>query len=266
MINTELMSEQIIDESNFNGKIAIILGSGLSVISEKIEKSATIPYSSIPNYPKTTVEGHSGEFVTGELNGRNIIVAKGRMHYYEGYSFDEVTIPIRVLSKLGIKYLIITNSAGSLKIHNPPGSFMIADGHMDFTFRNYLGDPKVNSHSIFHDSELIRIAVEASKSLKLNTCLGCYCWTLGPSYETPAEIQDMKRLGGGAVGMSTVPEIIASAEWGIKTLTISCLTNYAAGFTSTPLTHKEVVSKANKFDKKFSELLEKIILKISELN
>ena len=98
MINTDLMLEKIVDETNFDGKIAIILGSGLSIISDKIEKSTTIPYSSIPNYPKTTIEGHSGEFVSGELNGVNIIVAKGRMHYYEGYSFDQVTIPVRLLS------------------------------------------------------------------------------------------------------------------------------------------------------------------------
>ena len=188
------------------------------------------------------------------------------MHYYEGHSFDSVTAPIRVLSKLGIKYLIITNSAGSLKIENPPGNFMIADSHMDFTFRENAKDPLINSSSIFHDHELIAIAKSSSNDLKLNTFTGCYCWTLGPSYETPAEIQDMARLGGRAVGMSTVPEIKTSAELGIKTLTISCLTNYAAGISTMPLTHDEVVSNAGKFDKEFSELLEKVILKISKLS
>ena len=158
MINTQPIAEIIIDKSNFNGKIAVILGSGLSRISDKIVKKTTIPYSSIPNYPITNIEGHQGEFVIGELNGASIIVAKGRMHYYEGYSFDSVTAPIRVLSKLGIKYLIITNSAGSLKIENPPGNFMIADSHMDFTFRENAKDPLINSSSIFHDHELIAIA------------------------------------------------------------------------------------------------------------
>ena len=266
MINTQLIAEKIIDKSNFNGKIAVILGSGLSRISDKIVKKTTIPYSSIPNYPLTNIEGHAGEFVIGELNGANIIVAKGRMHYYEGHSFDLVTAPIRALSKLGIKNLIITNSAGSLKIENPPGNFMIADSHMDFTFRENAKDPVINSSSIFHDHELIAIAKSASNDLKLNTFTGCYCWTLGPSYETPAEIQDMARLGGGAVGMSTVPEIKTSAQLGIKTLTISCLTNYAAGISTIPLSHDEVVSNAGKFDKEFSELLKKIILKISKLS
>ena len=116
------------------------------------------------------------------------------------------------------------------------------------------------------EKELIAIAKSSSNDLKLNTCTGCYCWPLGPSYETPAEIQDMARLGGGAVGMSTVPEIKTSAEIGIKTLTISCLTNYAAGISTMPLTHDEVVSNAGKFDKEFSELLEKVILKISKLS
>lgn len=266
MVNTQRIAEKIIDKSNFNGKIAIILGSGLGRISEKIIKKTTIPYSSIPNYPITNIKGHAGEFVIGELNGATIIAAKGRMHYYEGHSFDLVTAPIRVLSKLGIKYLIITNSAGSLKIENPPGNFMIADSHMDFTFRENAIDPMINSDSIFHNHRLIAIVKSASNDLKLNTCIGCYCWTLGPSYETPAEIQDMARLGGSAVGMSTVPEIKTSAELGIKTLTISCLTNYTAGISTTPLTHDEVVSNAGKFDQEFSELLEKVILKISKLS
>jgi len=266
MINTQRIAEIIIDKSNFNGKIAVILGSGLSRISDKIIKKTTIPYSSIPNYPITNIKGHAGEFVIGELNGTSIIVAKGRMHYYEGYSLDLVTAPIRVLSKLGVKYLIITNSAGSLKIENPPGNFMIADSHMDFTFRENAKDPMIYYDSIFHDHGLIAIAKSVSNDLKLNTCTGCYCWTLGPSYETPAEIQDMARLGGGAVGMSTVPEIKTSAELGLKALTISCLTNYAAGISTTPLTHDEVVSNAGKFDKEFSELLEKVILEISKLS
>ncbi len=260
------MFEKIIDLSHFDGEIAVILGSGLSAISDKIIKKTTIPYSSIPNYPKTNIEGHAGEFVVGELKGARIIVAKGRMHYYEGYSFEVITTPIKLLSKLGVKYLIITNSAGSLKVDNPPGHFMIADSHMDFTFRHDPQDPSINSHSVFHDKELINIAKSSSKKLNINTCEGCYCWTLGPSYETPAEIQDMARLGGGAVGMSTVPEIISSAEFGIRTLTLSCLTNYAAGISPAPLTHDEVVLNAKKFDSQFSALLEKIIIKIAKLN
>ena len=266
MINIDSIVEKIIDSSDFNGKIAIILGSGLKAISNKIINVNTIPYSSIPNYPTTTIEGHVGEFVIGELNGTNIIVAKGRMHYYEGYSIEQVTTPINLLSKLGVKYLIITNSAGSLQVDNPPGHFMIANGHMDFTFRNGPHDPRINSDQMFHDKELIDIAKSASRNLNLNTCVGYYCWTLGPSYETPAEIQDMARLGGGAVGMSTVPEIVAAGEFGIKSLTISCLTNYAAGISATPLTHEEVVSNANKFDSQFSALLEQVVLKISELS
>ena len=266
MTNIDSMVEKITDLSDFDGKIAIILGSGLSAISDKIIKKHTIPYSSIPYYPKTNIEGHAGEFVIGELNGASIIVAKGRMHYYEGYSIELVTTPIKLLSKLGVKYIIITNSAGSLRSENHPGHFMIADGHMDFTFRRDSKDPRINSDLIFHDNELIDIAKSASKNLNLNTCVGCYCWTLGPSYETPAEIQDMARLGGSAVGMSTVPEIISAAKSGIKSLTISCLTNYAAGISATPLTHEEVVSNANRFDSQFSALLEQVILKISELS
>lgn len=262
MINFDLMVEKIFDESKFDGQIGVILGSGLGKITSTIKNSELIPYISIPHYPQTTVEGHPGELVLGTIHDFDILIAKGRFHYYEGYSFEEITIPIQLFSRLGIKYLIITNSAGSMNLNHPPGNFMVADSHMDCTFRRGPSDPEIRSHSIFHNPSLIQIAQSSAEKLELEINTGTYCWTLGPSYETPAEIENMLDLGGDAVGMSTVPEIVTAAKLGIKTLTLSCLTNYAAGIAKSPLSHQEVVTNAKKFDKNFSNLIIEIIKRI----
>ncbi|MEE3302144.1 MAG: purine-nucleoside phosphorylase [Candidatus Neomarinimicrobiota bacterium] len=264
MINFDLMTEKIIDESRFSGKIAVVLGSGLGKITSQLKHSISIPYLSIPHYPQTTVKGHPGELVIGSIDNCSVLIAKGRFHYYEGYSFEEITIPIHLFSRLGIKYLVITNSAGSMNMDLPPGNFMIADSHMDCTYRNDSNDPKIYSQTNFHDQELIKIAQLSLQKLELKMNTGTYCWTLGPSYETPAEIKNMQRMGGDAVGMSTVPEIITATELGIKTLTLSCLTNFAAGISKTPLSHEEVVTNAKKFDKDFSNLVIEIIKEISK--
>jgi len=262
VINFDLMVEKIFDESKFDGQIGVILGSGLGKITSTIKNSELIPYISIPHYPQTTVEGHPGELVLGTIHDFDILIAKGRFHYYEGYSFEEITIPIQLFSRLGIKYLIITNSAGSMNLNHPPGNFMVADSHMDCTFRRGPSDPEIRSHSIFHNPSLIQIAQSSAEKLELEINTGTYCWTLGPSYETPAEIENMLDLGGDAVGMSTVPEIVTAAKLGIKTLTLSCLTNYAAGIAKSPLSHQEVVTNAKKFDKNFSNLIIEIIKRI----
>ena len=186
------------------------------------------------------MEGHTGELAIGSMNGVELIAAKGRFHYYEGYSFQEITIPIHLFSKLGVDHLIITNSSGSMNKNCAPGSLMAISGHMDCTYRHSADDPKLYSGEPFHDQALIQLAIASAEKLGFELATGNYCWTLGPSYETPAEISDMQRMGGDAVGMSTVPEIISAAELGMKILTISCLTNYAAGISNHPLTHEAV--------------------------
>ena len=151
-----------------------------------------------------------------------------------------------------------------MNLNQPPGNFMVADSHMDCTFRSDSNDPEIRSHSIFHNPSLIQLAKSSAKKLKQEINTGTYCWTLGPCYETPAEIENMRDLGGDAVGMSTVPEIVTAAKLGIKTLTLSCLTNYAAGIARSPLSHQEVVTNARKFDKNFSDLIIEIIKKIDQ--
>ena len=259
MINIDLMAEHVFDQSDFNGRIAVILGSGLGGFAEGLEEQKVIPYKEIPSYPHSTVEGHTGELVIGSMNGVELIAAKGRFHYYEGYSFQEITIPIHLFSKLGVDHLIITNSSGSMNKNCAPGSLMAISGHMDCTYRHSADDPKLYSGEPFHDQALIQLAIASAEKLGFELATGNYCWTLGPSYETPAEISDMQRMGGDAVGMSTVPEIISAAELGMKILTISCLTNYAAGISNHPLTHEEVVKTAKKTGEQFTGFLKKII-------
>ena len=263
MINTDLMAEHVFDHSTFNGRVAVILGSGLGGFAEGLIEQKVIPYQEIPSYPHSTVEGHTGELVIGSMNGVELIAAKGRFHYYEGYSFQEITIPIHMFSKLGVDHLIITNSSGSMNKNYPPGSLMAITGHMDCTYRHSADDPKLYSGRPFYDQGLIQLAKASAEKLGFELATGNYCWTLGPSYETPAEIADMQRMGGNAVGMSTVPEIISAAELGMRILTVSCLTNYAAGISPHPLTHEEVVKTAKKTGERFTGLLKKII---SELN
>ena len=259
MINIDLMAEHVFDQSDFNGRIAVILGSGLGGFAEGLEEQKVIPYKEIPSYPHSTVEGHTGELVIGSMNGVELIAAKGRFHYYEGYSFQEITIPIHLFSKLGVDHLIITNSSGSMNKNCAPGSLMAITGHMDCTYRHSADDPKLYSGEPFHDQALIQLAIASAEKLGFELATGNYCWTLGPSYETPAEISDMQRMGGDAVGMSTVPEIISAAELGMKILTISCLTNYAAGISNHPLTHEEVVKTAKKTGEQFTGFIKKII-------
>jgi len=259
MINYELMAERVFDLTQFNGKIAVILGSGLGGFSNNLKNQCTIPYNDIPGYPLSTVEGHEGELVLGTLDKQELLIAKGRFHYYEGYSFQEITIPIHLFSKLGIDHLIITNSSGSMNKNFLPGSLMVVKGHMDCTYRHSPDRPKLYSGLPYHDSQLIDLALASGKEMGIKLELGNYCWTLGPSYETPAEIIDMKNFGGDAVGMSTVPEIISAAELNMRVLTISCLTNYAAGITKKSLSHEEVMETAKKSSKEFSQLLKKIL-------
>ncbi len=263
MINIDLMAEHVLDETRFSGRIAVVLGSGLGGFADGLEDQSIIPYEEIPGYPKSTVEGHSGELVMGRLNGVELIAAKGRFHYYEGYDFDTITIPIQLFSKLGVDHLIITNSSGSMRKNCPPGTLMAITGHMDCTYRHSAGDPKLFIGRPYHDEGLIDLAQTSAKDLGFELAVGNYCWTLGPAYETPAEIEDMQRMGGDAVGMSTVPEIIAAGELGMNILTISCLTNYAAGISPHTLTHDEVMETAKQTGQRFAGLLKAIISKLN---
>ncbi|MCH7939957.1 MAG: purine-nucleoside phosphorylase [Candidatus Marinimicrobia bacterium] len=243
-------------------RVAIILGSGLSEFAENLSNRTIIPYDRIPHYPKLTVPGHVGELVFGYLNQTPVLVARGRFHYYEGYSLETVALPVRLLARVGVKALVITNAAGCVRRDWQVGDLMLITGHLDYTFIDNADDPQIISGEPYHSDELAAIAREAASTEGITLREGVYSWSLGPTFETPAEIRDIRRLGGAAVGMSTVPEIRAAADEGLQVLGLSCLTNYAAGILDQPLNHEEVLETGQRVKHTFARLLMAIIVKI----
>lgn len=248
---------------------AIILGSGLGELAEKIDNAKSIPYSMIPGFPVSTVQGHDGKLIFGELDGIEVMVMSGRFHFYEGYDSKEVTFPIRVMKALGIKNLIVTNAAGGVNKDYKPGDFMIINDHINFGFNNPLIGKNYESlgerfpdMSYAYDRELIDIAKKAAESLSMDVKEGVYFYNLGPTYETPAEVRMISTLGGDSVGMSTVPEVIVAVHSGIRVLGISCITNMAAGILDQPLNHEEVVETGDRVKTEFEAFVRKIVSEI----
>ena len=253
------MKQFIIDRTDIRASIAVVLGSGMGGFCDQMDNVMLIPYKEIPDYPESTVRGHAGELAIGSLHNIPLLAAKGRFHYYEGYNMQPITLPVKLFHSLGIKSLIITNAAGSLKAALRPGSLMIIDSHIDCTFRASVTEPKEYSGTPFHDPVYIKLAVKSADRNDLSITKGTYCWTLGPSYETPAEVSYIRSLGGDAVGMSTVPEIQAAAELGMKVLGISTITNYAAGIIGEPLSHDDVIKVSAQVEDDFTNFLTEII-------
>lgn len=246
--------------------IGIILGSGLGGLADLIENPISIDYKDIPNFPVSTVEGHVGCLIIGELAGKNIIAMQGRFHFYEGYSLNQVTFPIRVLADLGIKNLIVTNAAGGVNKSFTPGDLMIIKDHINFTGANPLIGPNLDSKgprfldmTAAYNKGLIKLAEDVGKKLNIDLKKGTYMWLTGPTYETPAEVNLASILGADAVGMSTVPEVIVANHESIDVLGISCITNMAAGILDQPLRHDEVVETSLKASNKFEKLILEII-------
>lgn len=246
--------------------IGVILGSGLGDLADKITNSIIIRYEDIPNFPKSTVKGHKGQFVIGNFMGKRVIMMQGRFHYYEGYKMDLVTLPVYIMKGLGVSSLIVTNAAGGVNTSFEPGDLMIIKDSINLSFDNPLfGENDENIGPRFPDmlgsysSRLINTAEKAGKKLNIKLWKGVYLMTTGPCYETPAEIKMMRFMGADAVGMSTVPEVIAAKYLNIDTLGISCITNMAAGILADPLNHEEVIETTNKVKDKFTSLIENII-------
>lgn len=247
-------------------EIGLILGSGLGVLAEEIEQKTIIPYETIPHFPVSTVEGHAGNLVIGMLEGKQVAAMQGRFHYYEGYSLDEVTLPVRVMKEIGVKTLIITNAAGGINEHFSPGDLMLICDHINLTGTNPLigqNDEALcvrfpdMSHA--YSDRLRTLAKQVAEKLNMPLQEGVYVGNSGPSYETPAEIRMMRFLGGDAVGMSTVPEVIVARHAGLEVLGISCISNMAAGILDEPLSHEEVIETTEKVKEKFTRLLKNII-------
>lgn len=246
--------------------IAIVLGSGLGSLSDSISDKVEIPYAEIPNFPSTTVPGHEGKLISGELSGRKIIAMKGRFHYYEGWNMDEVVLPLRIFKLLGVDKLILTNAAGGINTQFRPGDLMLIKDHIGFFADNPLRGtnipefgPRFPDMSQVYDRELIDISTECAFSNHIEIRRGIYAYVKGPSFETPAEIRALRSFGADAVGMSTVPEAITARHMGMKVLGISCITNMAAGVLEQSLNHEEVIETGKKAGAKFSKLVSEIV-------
>lgn len=247
-------------------KIGLILGSGLGVLADEIESPVKIPYNEIPDFPVSTVEGHAGKLVFGSLNGVEVVAMQGRFHYYEGYSFDKVTFPVRVMKELGVENLIVTNAAGGVNESFSPGDLMIISDHINFMGTNPLIGPNDNRLGVrFPDmsnaytKELREAAKQIASGLQIDIKEGVYFGLTGPVYETPAEIRMIRTLGGDAVGMSTVPEVIVARHAGLKVLGVSCITNMAAGILNQPLSHDEVIETTEKVKANFLLYIKEIV-------
>ena len=239
-------------------QFSVVLGSGLSSITDDLTNTKIIPFSSIPDYPKITVSGHKGEFVFGYLAGIPILCARGRFHFYEGLSLSDVTVPIRLFSSLNIPNLIITNSAGCVNLNWNIGDIMLIVGHLDFTFRN--GNPKIDCDKKIYKENNYQISRNVAKKLGLKLREGVYTWTLGPTYETPSEIKMIRNYGGDAVGMSTLPEIVEAGNQNLNMWGFTCFTNMAAGMEKGSLTHNEVLMNAEKSKEYFKEFISELII------
>lgn len=244
----------------------IILGSGLGSLGEEIEDAVRIKYSDIPNFPTSTVKGHKGQLVVGKLKGKNVIAMQGRFHYYEGYSLEETTFPVRIFKELGVENLIVTNAAGGVNEDFESGNLMLITEHINFSFDNPLIGknfdelgPRFPDMSSAYSDELISKALIASQNLKIKLQEGTYMFMSGPSYETPSEIRMARFLGADAVGMSTVPEVIAAKHGAMNVLGISCITNMGAGILNQPLNHEEVIQTSEMVKEKFIALVKEII-------
>lgn len=249
--------------------IGVILGSGLGDYAEALEDAVKLPYSEIPGFPRSTVAGHAGMWCCGTLYGKRVVMMQGRFHYYEGYGMKDVTLPVRVMQKIGVKTLIVTNAAGGVNLGYHPGELMVIGDIFSMTAQNPLIGPNLDAFgprfpdmSCAFDKELRALAHECANEQGFALREGVYAQMTGPTYETPAEIRMLRTLGADAVGMSTVPEVIVARHGGMRVLGISCITNMAAGILDQPLNHAEVTETANRVKGQFKNLLDRIIEKM----
>lgn len=250
-------------------RIAVVLGSGLGRVAEAVEDGIEIPYSEIPHFVRSTVQGHAGKLIIGSCGGVDVVLMKGRVHFYEGYSMEEVTVPVRVFSLMGIRSLILTNAAGGTAPHLSPGSLMAITDHINLMGENPLRGPnderfgpRFPDMTGVYTPSYVEAAHEIAREIDAVLFEGVYMALRGPTYETPAEIRMMRKLGADAVGMSTVPEATVARHCGMKVLAISCITNVAAGLTSAEINHSDVMTVGERAGKQLGELIVRVIPRI----
>jgi purine-nucleoside phosphorylase len=259
-------AERVRSTSTTTPDVAIVLGSGLGSFASSIESASTIPYGDIPNWPGSTVVGHEGRLVVGEIAGHRVVTLSGRAHFYEGHDLRTVTFATRVLGVLGVKTLILTNAAGGINTAFVPGDLMVIDDHINLLGSNPLVGPNDERFGVrfpdlthVYSPRLRRLADDTAAAQGIALRHGVYAACHGPSYETPAEVRYLRLIGADAVGMSTVPEAIVARHMGIEVLGISCITNFAAGVLPQPLNHAEVLETAQRVRLTFIAVLNGVI-------
>jgi purine-nucleoside phosphorylase len=245
--------------------IAVVLGSGLGFFTNRIQDAVKIPYRDIPGFPEPTIMGHGGELVAGTVGGKEIIAQSGRFHLYEGHDAATAVRAVRTLAQLGVRTLLLTNAAGGIRRTFAQGRLMLIADHINLTFRSPLIGPVLPGEERFpdmsdpYDSSLRALAREVAREQRVELSEGVYAQLLGPSFETPAEIRMLERLGADAVGMSTVVEVIAARARGVRCLGFSVVTNLAAGLSPAKLNHEEVMETAGRVTGSLGALIEGII-------
>jgi purine-nucleoside phosphorylase len=250
-------------------KLAIVLGSGLGDFAEQLGRAVRIPYASIPHFPRPGVVGHRGQLVVGELEGVPVAVLQGRVHYYEGYTLQQVVFPVRVLGLLGVRVLVLTNAAGGIRTDYGQGALVLIRDHLNLQGGNPLMGPhderfgpRFPDMTHAYSERLRQLARAEARRLGIELPEGVYAAVHGPSYETPAEIRALRTLGADLVGMSTVPEVIAARQMGLEVLAISCVTNLAAGLADAPIDHEEVLRTGAAVREKLMRLLAALVRRL----
>ena len=240
---------------------AVILGSGLGGLANRVTDAVRVPFTEIPGFPSATVAGHAGMLIAGRLAGRRVLALAGRFHMYEGHAPALAAFPTRVLHALGAQTLIVSNAAGGIRRSLNPGDLMLIRDHLNFMFRNPLlgpndpGEPRFPDMSAPYDGRLAELARDVARANGIALAEGVYCGLLGPTYETPAEVRMLAFMGADAVGMSTVPEVIVARALGMRVLGISCVTNMACGLTNQPIAHAEVIETTARAAAQFERLV-----------
>ena len=256
--------------TTLGARIAVVLGSGLGGFADEFEEAVRIPYGEIPGFAASTVAGHAGSLVIGNVGSVPVVAMQGRVHFYEGYSLEEVTFPIRTFKLLGIEALLLTNAAGGINVQLSEGTLMIISDHLNLMGDNPLRGPnderfgpRFPDMTEVYSRTLQETVVEEANVLGIEVRRGIYAALSGPSYETPAEIHMLRSFGADAIGMSTVPEAIVARHMGMNVLGISCITNMAAGISDSPINHEEVMEIGNRVRATFTQLLRGIIGRLS---
>jgi purine-nucleoside phosphorylase len=264
-------AQLILSRTSLRPKIGLVLGSGLGAFADSLTGAARVPYSEIPSFPQSTAIGHAGRMVVGNAGNVAVAAMQGRVHLYEGYSAQQITFPIRVFGRMGIRAVILTNAAGGIDLSYSQGALVLIRDHVNLQGTNPLVGPNDDrfgprfpdmTHA--YAKQYRAIAHEEAKKLNIPLREGVYAALLGPSYEAPAEIEYLRRIGADLVGMSTVAEVIVARHMGMKVLAMSCVTNMAAGIIDQPLSHAEVMETGERVKSTFESLLRAVLPRIEE--